>query len=270
MQARTHRQRACGRSRRRTWLGSQRVTPEASGTLDVELLQSRSRRRKPGAGGGVDLPPRGRRSGAGAPPGARAAGEWPLRHGGSDGRDARAAEPHGVAGDPGGARRRGCAGADDRAGVQRPLQPGRGLRLRRRRVRARAPGRDGIALLRHAVRVHGLPEGRKLSVHSGSDRFSLYPAIGRCVLDTGCAGSSHQQREVDPALTEAPRHRGKPRMNRMNRMPSTASPEPSAISEILAHGPRLGEPVEASSLDEPRQAASASSDSSDLSVALLG
>lgn len=36
---------------------------------------------------------------------------------------------------------------------------------------------DDIAVIQHAVRAYGLPDGLKLSVHSGSDKFSIYPAI---------------------------------------------------------------------------------------------
>lgn len=36
-----------------------------------------------------------------------------------------------------------------------------------------------LCVLRHAVRDFGLPETLKLSVHSGSDKFALYPVINR-------------------------------------------------------------------------------------------
>jgi hypothetical protein len=36
---------------------------------------------------------------------------------------------------------------------------------------------DDIAVIRHAVAAYGLPPGLKLSVHSGSDKFSIYEAI---------------------------------------------------------------------------------------------
>lgn len=38
---------------------------------------------------------------------------------------------------------------------------------------------DDMAVIAHAVARYGLPGGLKLSVHSGSDKFSLYPAIRR-------------------------------------------------------------------------------------------
>ena len=34
-----------------------------------------------------------------------------------------------------------------------------------------------VAAIAYAVRQYGLPENLKLSVHSGSDKFSIYPAI---------------------------------------------------------------------------------------------
>lgn len=36
-----------------------------------------------------------------------------------------------------------------------------------------------LAVIRHAVSRYGLPQSLKLSVHSGSDKFSIYPAIRR-------------------------------------------------------------------------------------------
>ena len=38
---------------------------------------------------------------------------------------------------------------------------------------------DDLAVVAHAVKAYGLPESLKLSVHSGSDKFSLYPIIRR-------------------------------------------------------------------------------------------
>lgn|GEM_PF-2098869 len=38
-----------------------------------------------------------------------------------------------------------------------------------------------LLVIDHAVHVFGLPKGLKLSVHSGSDKFSLYPVIGRLI-----------------------------------------------------------------------------------------
>ena len=44
---------------------------------------------------------------------------------------------------------------------------------------------DDLAVLAHAVKTYDLPEGLKLSVHSGSDKFSLYPIIRRALERTG-------------------------------------------------------------------------------------
>ncbi|MEI8310942.1 MAG: tagaturonate epimerase family protein [Verrucomicrobiota bacterium] len=45
---------------------------------------------------------------------------------------------------------------------------------------------EDIAVLSFAVREFGLPESLKLSVHSGSDKFSLYPVINRLLKKHGC------------------------------------------------------------------------------------
>jgi len=44
---------------------------------------------------------------------------------------------------------------------------------------------DDLAVIAHAIRSYGLPATLKLSVHSGSDKFSIYPAIKRAVARTG-------------------------------------------------------------------------------------
>lgn len=44
--------------------------------------------------------------------------------------------------------------------------------------------RDDIHVLKFATRIYGLPSGLKLSVHSGSDKFTLYPIIHRVLEDT--------------------------------------------------------------------------------------
>lgn len=41
---------------------------------------------------------------------------------------------------------------------------------------------DDLAVIDYAVRFYGLPANLKLSVHSGSDKFSLYPIIRRSIL----------------------------------------------------------------------------------------
>ncbi len=44
---------------------------------------------------------------------------------------------------------------------------------------------DDLAVIAHAVDRYGLPANLKLSVHSGSDKFSLYPIIRRALARTG-------------------------------------------------------------------------------------
>jgi hypothetical protein len=44
---------------------------------------------------------------------------------------------------------------------------------------------DDIAVIAFAVKRYGLPQNLKLSVHSGSDKFSLYPIIHRVLMRTG-------------------------------------------------------------------------------------
>ncbi|HUR44504.1 MAG TPA: tagaturonate epimerase family protein, partial [Candidatus Saccharimonadales bacterium] len=44
---------------------------------------------------------------------------------------------------------------------------------------------DDLAVIAHAVSKYGLPSNLKLSVHSGSDKFSLYPIIRRALQRTG-------------------------------------------------------------------------------------
>lgn len=45
--------------------------------------------------------------------------------------------------------------------------------------------RDDLAVIEHAIQRFGLPAGLKLSVHSGSDKFSIYPAIRDAIRETG-------------------------------------------------------------------------------------
>jgi hypothetical protein len=40
---------------------------------------------------------------------------------------------------------------------------------------------DDVAVIKHAVRLFSLPENLKLSVHSGSDKFSIYKPISRII-----------------------------------------------------------------------------------------
>ena len=43
--------------------------------------------------------------------------------------------------------------------------------------------RADLAVVAHAVKAYGLPETLKLSVHSGSDKFSIYPVIARAIRE---------------------------------------------------------------------------------------
>ncbi len=45
--------------------------------------------------------------------------------------------------------------------------------------------RDDVAAIAYAVERYTLPENLKLSVHSGSDKFSIYPAIHQAMRDLG-------------------------------------------------------------------------------------
>jgi len=45
---------------------------------------------------------------------------------------------------------------------------------------------EDIAVLAFAVREFGLPSSLKLSVHSGSDKFSIYPLINKLIKKHGC------------------------------------------------------------------------------------
>lgn len=44
---------------------------------------------------------------------------------------------------------------------------------------------DDLAVIAHAVRTYGLPATLKLSVHSGSDKFSIYPIIRNAICRAG-------------------------------------------------------------------------------------
>lgn len=44
---------------------------------------------------------------------------------------------------------------------------------------------DDLAVIAHAVQHFGLPRNLKLSVHSGSDKFSIYPIMRRALARTG-------------------------------------------------------------------------------------
>ena len=44
---------------------------------------------------------------------------------------------------------------------------------------------DDLAVIAHCVKAYGLPANLKLSVHSGSDKFSIYAAIHEAIMRTG-------------------------------------------------------------------------------------
>ena len=44
---------------------------------------------------------------------------------------------------------------------------------------------DDLAIIAHAIKNYGLPSTLKLSVHSGSDKFSIYPIIKKAIQRTG-------------------------------------------------------------------------------------
>ena len=44
---------------------------------------------------------------------------------------------------------------------------------------------DDLAVIAYAIAKYGLPANLKLSVHSGSDKFSIYPIIGAAIRRTG-------------------------------------------------------------------------------------
>ena len=45
---------------------------------------------------------------------------------------------------------------------------------------------EDILVIRYAVKMFGLPSGLKLSVHSGSDKFSIYPVMGQIIRKHDC------------------------------------------------------------------------------------
>ena len=57
---------------------------------------------------------------------------------------------------------------------------------------------DDLAVIAHAVRQYGLPSNLKLSVHSGSDKFSLYPIIRKALAKNG-SRPAHQDGRNDMA-----------------------------------------------------------------------
>jgi tagaturonate epimerase len=66
-----------------------------------------------------------------------------------------------------------------------------------------------LAVVRHAVSVFGLPASLKISVHTGSDKFSLYPIINRALAKHGAglhlktAGTNWLEEVIGVALSGA-------------------------------------------------------------------
>jgi hypothetical protein len=64
-----------------------------------------------------------------------------------------------------------------------------------------------LAVVRHAVSVFGLPASLKISVHTGSDKFSLYPIVRRALARTGAglhlktAGTTWLEEVIGVALS---------------------------------------------------------------------
>ena len=66
-----------------------------------------------------------------------------------------------------------------------------------------------LAVVKHAVNVFGLPPSLKVSVHTGSDKFSLYPVIRRALQKSGAglhlktAGTTWLEEVIGVALSGA-------------------------------------------------------------------
>ncbi|MBE0679922.1 MAG: hypothetical protein IH592_14270 [Bacteroidales bacterium] len=66
---------------------------------------------------------------------------------------------------------------------------------------------EDILVINYAVKMFGLPAGLKLSVHSGSDKFSIYPVMGRiirkydCGLHVKTAGTTWLEEVIGLALS---------------------------------------------------------------------
>ena len=68
---------------------------------------------------------------------------------------------------------------------------------------------EDLLVIDYAVKEFGLPEGLKLSIHSGSDKFSIYPIMGRLIrqYDKGIhiktAGTTWLEENIGLALADA-------------------------------------------------------------------
>lgn len=69
--------------------------------------------------------------------------------------------------------------------------------------------REDLLVIDYAVKEFGLPDGLKLSIHSGSDKFSIYPIMGRLIrqYDKGIhiktAGTTWLEENIGLALADA-------------------------------------------------------------------
>jgi tagaturonate epimerase len=69
---------------------------------------------------------------------------------------------------------------------------------------------EDILVINYAVKMFGLPAGLKLSVHSGSDKFSIYPVMGRIIRKHDCgihvktAGTTWLEEVIGLALSGGP------------------------------------------------------------------
>jgi hypothetical protein len=69
--------------------------------------------------------------------------------------------------------------------------------------------REDLLVIDYAVKEFGLPQGLKLSIHSGSDKFSIYPIMGRLIrqYDKGIhiktAGTTWLEENIGLALADA-------------------------------------------------------------------
>jgi len=93
---------------------------------------------------------------------------------------------------------------------------------------------EDLAVIAHAIASYGLPSSLKLSVHSGSDKFSIYPAIRRALARTGAglhiktAGTSWLEELI--GLAEA----GGPALDLAKQIYATALSKKAALCEPYA------------------------------------
>ena len=68
--------------------------------------------------------------------------------------------------------------------------------------------REDLLVIDYAIKEFGLPEGLKLSIHSGSDKFSIYPIMGRLIHQYGkgihikTAGTTWLEENIGLALAD--------------------------------------------------------------------